>query len=588
VELAAAEQEMAHAVGVAGAGREGPSPALPASLREAIVAQCRRAGDAVAATLSVAALMGPVVDLDLLAATVRRTPLEILGQLEEGVRRRLLEVRGDTFAFRHELVREALVDGASAARRALVHREAAQLLAARPARDPLLVAHHARLGGDRELAAAALTEAAGRAQARYDHAAAERLLGEAITLADSPARRIERARVRILLGSTTEAEADALAALEAGGGAEALETAGWAAYQRRDLAATQRYADDGARLGSGDVRARCLALAGRVRHVAGDLPGAQDRLEEAVASAGDAGVNVSLAAWLAELRTHQGQGSEALDLAGPALRTPATPGLLRPAMHAYVATVHALGTLGRLADALAAADAWERTIERLQLSYYRAGLSNFRAWLLRAIGETGEADELNEQAQEHAQRIIARSEPLAHALLDLANGRLQAGDLDAAQAYLDAARPAQEHPHSHRWRHLLRARLLRARLALAHREAASARAMSQELERDAMAIGAARYADLAFLLGICAAATLAEPVDLEATARVVARLSERAGLEAWWITGEVAAATGVDAFWVQAEAYAAYLGAQAGPRAEGFRRYARVRLERIRMAGRRG
>jgi hypothetical protein len=41
---------------------------------------------------------------------------------------------------------------------------------------------HARLGGDLELASGALCDAAGRAAERFDHAAAEALLDEAITL----------------------------------------------------------------------------------------------------------------------------------------------------------------------------------------------------------------------------------------------------------------------------------------------------------------------------------------------------------------------------------------------------------------------
>jgi hypothetical protein len=581
VEIAAAGQEDGTA-----ASAEGGAAALPASLREAIVAQCERAGQAAAATLGMAALLGPVVDLHLLAAVAQRTPLDILEHLEAGAARRLLEVRGDAFVFRHELVREALVDGASAARRALVHREAAHILAARAARDPLVIAHHARLGGDQELAAAALTEAADRAQARYDYAAAERLLSEAIAMADTPLRRLHRARVRILQAATTEAVADALAALEGGAGAEALETAGWAAYQRRDLPLTQRYAEDGARLGTGDVRARCLALAGRVRHVSGDLVGAEGRLEGAVALAGDPVEQASSAAWLAELRTHQGRAAEALDLAAPAIHIRTTPGLTRPAIHAHMTTVHALGTLGRAEAAFAALDAWERMIEQQQLTYYRAALSNFRSWLLRAVGETEAADELNQQAREQA-RIIVRGEPLAHALLDLADGRLRAGDLEAAESSLDAARPVQERPHAHRWRHVLRTRLLRARLALARGEAASAQGASRELEHDAAAIGVQRYVDLAFLLGVRAAALLGEPVDLAAAARVVEALHEHAGLEAWWIAGEVAAATGEESLWKLAEAHAARLAAEAGPYAEGFRRYAGAQLERVRMAGRR-
>jgi hypothetical protein len=134
----------------------------------------------------------------------------------------------------------------------------------------------------------------------------------------------------------------------------------------------------------------------------------------------------------------------------------------------------------------------------------------------------------------------------------------------------------------------LRARLLRGRLVLARGDAESATALAAALEREAGAIGAGRYADLAHLLGVRAAAALGAPVDVPATAGVLQRLRDRAGLEAWWVAAEVAAATGVDAFRAVAEGHAARLAAEAGPHAAGFRRYAGAQLERMRMAGRQG
>src|SRR5205807_9160797 len=115
-----------------------------------------------------AALLGPVVDLDLLAAVLRASPVDLLEHLEEGVRRGLLEDRPGGFAFRHDVVREALEAEATASRRAFVHREAGRVLAGRPRPDALAVAHHARLGGDDQLAARALVGAADVASARFD------------------------------------------------------------------------------------------------------------------------------------------------------------------------------------------------------------------------------------------------------------------------------------------------------------------------------------------------------------------------------------------------------------------------------------
>ncbi len=150
--------------------------ALPASLREAIAVRCERAGPEAAATLRTAALLSSTTDLDLLSTILKRSTLELLSHLEQGVQRGLLEERAATFGFRHELVREALAADVGAARRLVIHCEAARALVARPDAEPLDVAYHARLGNDLELAASAYARAAAQAAERYDHVESERLL----------------------------------------------------------------------------------------------------------------------------------------------------------------------------------------------------------------------------------------------------------------------------------------------------------------------------------------------------------------------------------------------------------------------------
>jgi hypothetical protein len=86
--------------------------------------------------------------------------------------------------------------------------------------------------------------------------------------------------------------------------------------------------------------------------------------------------------------------------------------------------------------------------------------------ILRNLGERTAADELNQKALE-AVRPQGLTEPLAHALLDLASGRLLTDDLDAAGQLLDEATALAEIEHAFRWRHQLRSRLVRARLDLA-------------------------------------------------------------------------------------------------------------------------
>ena len=107
-------------------------------------------------------MIGPELDLDLLAAVLGRPLIELLDDAEQAVAKQFLVEQDGELRFRHELVREALAASATAGRAALLHRQAGRVLAARPAADPVIVAEHARLGGDLELAA---TRAARRGRA---------------------------------------------------------------------------------------------------------------------------------------------------------------------------------------------------------------------------------------------------------------------------------------------------------------------------------------------------------------------------------------------------------------------------------------
>jgi len=80
------------------------------------------------------------------------------------------------------------------------------------------------------------------------------------------------------------------------------------------------------------------------------------------------------------------------------------------------------------------------------------------------------------------------------------------------------------------------------------------------------------------LLGIRAAVSLRKKMDLSAVGPVLLRLPEHAGLEAWWVTAEVAAATGSEAVWSIAETQAGQLAGNAGHLGDAFRRYARARF----------
>jgi hypothetical protein len=232
-----------------------PDDELPASLVAAIERRCDDLGSG-GDLIRSAAVLGSDLDVDLLASVLGRPPLDVLTDLETAADRNLLVETAGRFAFRHALVRQALADGARSSRAALLHRQASGVLAGRPDADPVLVAEHARLGGDTVLAARSLREAAARAADRFDHVTAQELLDQSQRLAPDDQTLLARARVRIRLGRYADAETDIAAATSSG--AEGHQLSAWAAYFDRRFADAVRFAHDGEHAAEDDAeRARC-------------------------------------------------------------------------------------------------------------------------------------------------------------------------------------------------------------------------------------------------------------------------------------------------------------------------------------------
>ena len=534
---------------------------LPDSIRDAVEERCERAGPA-AATLRTAAVLDARVNLDVLAAVTGAPPGQLLDHLEEGVRRRLLVEQGATFVFAHALVRDALAATVGASRAAFIHRQAARALTERAGTDPLAIARHARLGGETAHASRMLVTAARMAVARFDREEALRLLDEAVALDDTTDGRLERARVHSTLAHYELAAADVEAARMRGAGAEALEVAAWSAHFQRRFGDALALADRGARDATDpDVRNSCRALGGWVSLASGDLAGAGRRLD---------GASPLSETWLAWLRVNQGRSEEALRLVHPEVGR----GLAVyrfPNAYALMAGTMALGMLGRAEEALATLDTLEGEVARMGAGRWTPRPLNLRGWILRNLGASEEADELNQAGIEAAQPL-GMAEPLANGLLDLAAGRLMADDFDAAGALLDEAGVVGGVEHAFRWRHQLRARLLRARLALGigNRDEASAGAAS--LAASAAALGVPRYEVQARLVGAMADGRRDDVGDL------LLRLERLAGLEAWWITAEAARAFGVEEWAELARRRVAALIRFAGARAPGLERFAARRL----------
>ena len=405
---------------------------VPGSLRDTVSGRLRRTGDA-APTLQTAAVLGAGIDLDLLAAVVGRSPIDVLTHLDTGVGQAFLTERGGVLAFRHDLVRLAVAAEVGTARRAWIHRRAADVLTHRPGANPLELARHARECGDLALAAASLGDASDLALTRLDLAGAERLLDDAIGLGDRASLRLRRSRVRMSRGDLEGAETDAENAMATDDTGEALELRAWAARNRHDLDGAVRLGLAAAATAADPaIRASALIAVAFGHRGNGDLRQAEAVLEEAV----EAPPELGLPAWAGVLRVHQGRPSEALSTLEPMLGAEARRGTQGFWVeHTLQMTAHAYGLLGRSADALRILDRLEREIDRRGTSVRYAGLQHtYRSWLMRNLGDPA--------AEELAVRGLALAgsqEILAQCHLDVADSLLRTGRLTETAERLEVA-----------------------------------------------------------------------------------------------------------------------------------------------------
>lgn len=562
---------------LAGAG----SNRTPRSLVEAISAQCDSLGDA-ATLLRAAAVIGPPIDPDLLAIVLQRPAIQVLDGLELAARRGLIVETAGLFSFRHDLVRAALAEGASAGRTALLHREASRALAARPDADPVRVAEHARLGGEQRVAATHLSRAAARSADRFDVTTAEELLGRALELHPDPETRLARARIRTLRGAYDSALADVDACRELG--AAALEVGAWAAYFGRDFSRAARFAADGAVAAEDPERARCLMVGGRIEHARGELAEAERLLEVALASARGPD-RVAAAAWLGVLRAHQSRVEEALTLVAPAASRVTGFAQTAATLHALLFSGHAHALAGRPEAALADFASYTEEVDRRQVPRFAGRGANFSGWVLRNVGQQEMAAELHRAALEGADPAVSPELRVA-ALEDLADDRLLGEDPDAAEAYLVQAEAELRGDLVFGWRLEMKLASLRARLALAVGDAEAALTAADDLVRIARQAGVPRYESVAALLGHRARARLGGPVDLAAVESDLRLTARSVGVEAWWWAGETAADLGVPAWIGLAETWAHGLAAASGSHRPVLHRHADRRLAKWRLSGR--
>jgi hypothetical protein len=280
----------------------------------------------------------------------------------------------------------------------------------------------------------------------------------------------------------------------------------------------------------------------------------------------------------------QGRAAEALELVAAARgQGGALAGHLFTAIHTHFSAAIAYGSLGRCAESFAELDALDREIERRQATRFLGRPDNIRGWQLRNLGDMAHADECNLRGLDAARRI-EYVEAQAHALLDLADGSLAAGEVAAVRSRLDEVAPLQSIPHAFAWRHEVRMRLTEGRLRLAEGMPEEAAGLAAAIVADCERLGIPKYAALGAALAARARSRLGEPVDLAATEALLRSLDTSAGLESWWVTAEAAHDLGVERWWALAEERVAALAARAGDHGGTLRAYAARRLGGLRAA----
>jgi DNA-binding CsgD family transcriptional regulator/tetratricopeptide (TPR) repeat protein len=428
---------------------------IPRALSETVLRRFRILPVATVEALKVASVLGRRFSVTQLGAVMGRSPVELLGALEDAMTAGVLAEEGGELAFRHQLIRDAIYHDLAVPLRRGLHREVARVLQATGA--PLgQVADHLLAGaGPGDTAAVAWLAQAARAVAPRSPHAAVKLLERAIELGGPEAPEADELAVqlaplliqtgrphnamdvsrRVLArGPTPAVEAALRRAL-----GEVLWTQGWLEAAAEELEAAGRVAGAAER-----ERVGALALAANLRLFLGEPTAAEGSARELLADAerlgDDYAVCLSLQT-LAVAAAAKGLVGEAIELSRRATATArrsAEPrvGHLHPQLFLGLILLdgdrldeagavlqegrrraEARGTVawlplydcalamrclfeGSLDDGLAEIDTGLALVDEVGTRLYVPLLHGMAAWVAAQRGELAAADELLRQAAE--------------------------------------------------------------------------------------------------------------------------------------------------------------------------------------------
>lgn len=156
---------------------------VPTSAGDAVLARASRLSAEARAVVDVAAVIGSLIDLDVL----QRITGPVLDGIDEAVAGGLLRETDDGLIFRHELARGAILATISTPRRKLLHARVLDILreSSGEGRDLALLAHHAEAAGNRQAVLEFAVAAAEQAMTLHAHREAAAQYARALRFAGS-------------------------------------------------------------------------------------------------------------------------------------------------------------------------------------------------------------------------------------------------------------------------------------------------------------------------------------------------------------------------------------------------------------------
>jgi len=197
----------------------GASP-VPSAVHELLDVRFRRLSGAAQAELQLAAVHGREIDFPVMRAVLALSEREALDALDECIESNILEETRDGYKFRHDLLREAIYQRLTRARRQTLHKQLAEALeglSGQPDANAEAIGRHFALSDEPYRAVGYLIDSGRRASALYANEQAAALLEQALAIIrDHPhsVDPIATASLRELLGDVERRRGNAARSVE--------------------------------------------------------------------------------------------------------------------------------------------------------------------------------------------------------------------------------------------------------------------------------------------------------------------------------------------------------------------------------------